>query len=373
MIKKVILFGLLGLFNLNILQAQNNNPEIKVDLEDFDVENLTNSERILLNILVQRSVKTLEKEIEQLNADREFGRITEEEYQERKQMASDEIADKIGRSIDILTDAENYTYESEINSDFRDTLKLDNIDFEYKKEDNKRSISIRFDNEHESDSTETDKKRIHKYRDAFHFGMGFTNWLTDDNERFDDPEKKLSGGSSLYYEFGIRSSTYLGKENPNRDFKYRSRTSFDYGFTLISRYYHFNNKMFSINQADNGISEIENVQATKSVFSQTSLEVPISLTHHFGKKVRSSFTVSAGLYGGVHLRSRQKIKYSVNNEDYKAKWISDFNSNRFYAGAQASVGFSSVYLTARYNFSKLFKSSSDIEVYPYTIGLSIEL
>lgn len=368
MIKKILLLGMLGIFSLNLLQAQGSDPKINVNLEDFDVKNLSHSERVLLNILVQRSVKKLEKELEQLEADKQFGKISEAEYSLQKERMSNEIANKVSKSIDILTDAEDYTYTSE---QYVDSFSIDNVDFKFTKEDNERSLSIHFENE--KDTTKTKKKRILKYKDSFHFGIGFANWLDQNDERYDDPEKKLSGGSSMYYELGFKSSTFLGKENPKRTFKYRSRTSFDYGMLLVSRYYHFNDKSFSINRADNGVSNIDDVQITKSVFSQTSLEVPLTLTHHFGKKVNSSFIVSAGVYGGINLRSRQKMKYSVNNEDYKAKWINDFNTNRVYAGAQGSIGFGNIHLNARYNFTKLFKSSSDIEVYPYTIGLSVEL
>lgn len=369
MIKKIILIGILGLLNINITQAQINETEISVNLNEFDTKHLSQSERVFLNVLIQRSVKQLEKEIKQLELDKINGKITQEEFDTQKKHASNNIAHKIEKSIEILTDSEDYIQTSE---QFVDSFSIDNFDFKYTKDDSERSFSISFGNE--TDSTKTKKKkRIYKHRDAFHFGIGFNNWLDSDNQRYDDPEKKLSGGSSMYYELGIRSSTFLGKEKPSRNFKYRSRTSIDYGVTLISRYYHFNNKSFAINRDDNGLNNIEDIQITKSVFSQTALEVPVTITQRFGKKVGTSFTISAGVYGGINLRSRQKVKYSVNNEDYKAKWISDFNTNRVYGGAQASIGFHSIYLTARYNFSKLFKSSSDIEVYPYTIGLSIEL
>jgi len=368
MIKKIIILGILSVFSLSILQAQNNDSEIKINLEDFDTQNLTNSERALLNMLIQRSVKQLESDIEQLETEKKLGRITEDEFNRTKTELSNQIASKVGQSIDILTDAEDYTNNS---VHIIDSFSIDNFNFEYKKENNQRSISISFENE--CDTTKLKKKKILKHRESFQFGIGFTNWLNADNERYDDPDKKLSGGSSMYYELGFRTSTFLGKERPEKGLKYRSNTSIDYGITLISRYYHFNDKAFSINRDNNGLNTNTDIQYTKSVFSQTALEVPLTLTHHFGKKSRSGVVLSGGIYGGLNLRSRQKIKYSINNKDFKSKWISDFNTNRVYAGAQASIGYNNVYLTARYNFSRLFKSSSPIEVYPYTIGLSIEL
>ena len=368
MIKKLVLFSILGILGLNILNAQNTDSEYIIDLNDFDVKHLNESERLLLNILIQQSVDELEKDIQQLTEDKTQGRISEEEYEKRKQMASDAVSDKIGKSIDILTAAELHI---NTNEQFTDSFHVDNINVKYKNDPETRSLSIQF--EEDTDSTKTEKNKLHRYRDDVYFGVGFTNWMNSDNERYDDPQKKLSGGSSMYYEIGLKSSTFFKRKNPNKDLEYGSRTSFNYGFTLISRYYHFNDKTFSINKEDNGISTIDDVQITKSVFSQTALEVPVTLTHYFGKKVRSSVSVSAGFYGGVNIRTRQKIKYSVDNEDYKAKWINDFNTNTVYGGAIAKIGFSNVILTGRYNFSKLFKSSSDIEVYPYTIGLTVEL
>lgn len=369
MIKNILLLSILSLLSFTQVNAQNNDTNIRIKIEDYDSKNLNHTERVLLNILVQQSIDDLESDLKKLEADKEAGRITEEEFQKQKESISNAAANKISRSVDILAEAEDVIYTSE---QFVDSFSFNNFDVKYTKDHNdQRSIQIQFENE--QDCTEVEKKKISKLRDSFHFGIGFTNWLDENNDRFNDPEKKLSGGRSMYYELGIRSSTFLGKENPDKDLKYKSRTSVDYGISLISRYYHFNDKSFSINRDDNGINDLEDIQFTKSVFSQTALEVPLTLTHHFGKKVGSGFVVSGGLFGGLNLRSRQKIKYSINNEDYKAKWLNSFNTNRVYAGALGSIGFRNIHLTAKYNFIKLFKSSSDIEVYPYTIGVSIEL
>lgn len=362
MIKKIVLFSLLGVFNINILQAQQTEKEIQVNLDDFDVENMTQSERILLNLLVKREVKNLEKQIEQLSTDKKFGKISPSEYENQKKIASDKIADKIGRSIDILTDSEIYMDSP---YQFEDSVKIDNVNFKFKKDDNKRTISFQIGNTNDIDSTCVKDKKPAKVRESVHFGFGFANWMNEDNERYDDPSKKLSGNSSWYYEFGIKANTYLDKK--------RLRTSVDYGITLISRYYQFNDTRYSVNFNDNGVHNIEDAQITESVFSQTAFEFPLSITHRFTNSSKERLAISAGLYGGINLRSRQKIKYSVADEDYKAKWISDFNSNRFYGGAKVALGYNSFYLTARYNFSKLFKSSSEINVNPYTIGISFGL
>lgn len=361
MIKKILVLSLLGILSITGLQAQTER-EILVNLDDFDVENLTRSERVLLNILIQRSVKHLEKEIDQLSTDKEFGRITQAEYEEKKRIASEEIADKIGRSIDILTDADDYMYTE---NSFEDSLQIDNVNFKFKKDDNQRTVSFQFGNWDDSDSTVVKDRKPAKTRESFHVGFGFANWMNSDNERYDDPTKKLSGNSSMYYEFGLLGNTYLDKK--------RLRTSVDYGMIVISRYYHFNNTTYSVNQSHNDIANIDGVQITESVFSQTAFEFPLSITHRFTNSRRDRLGLTAGVYGGVNIRSRQKIKYSVGNEDYKAKWISDFNTNRFYGGAKVGIGYNGIYLTARYNFSKLFRSSNDIEVYPYTIGMTIEL
>lgn len=379
MIKQILLLGLISLFNISILQAQITQPEIEVDLDGLNMENLSQSERILIHILIEKEVKKLEKELEQLKADKRFGRISAAEYEQKKYLASDKITDKIGRSIDIITAPEyvsNYSFNTldsiggeEFNE--TDTNKYNYVSFKtnlYKNKElnikDRSSVSISFKQKNGkilSDSTRYNPRTSL----SGNIGFGFTNWMDKDNKRYDDPTKKLSGNSSWYYEIGLKANSYLDKK--------RIKTSIDYGITLISRYYHFNNKNYSINGDNNGIATLENVQITESVFSQTSLEFPLSITHRFTNSTKERLAISAGVYGGFHLRSRQKIKYSVNNNDYKAKWFSGFNSNPFYSGVKASIGYNSVYLIARYNFSKLFKSSSDIEVYPYSIGLSFGL
>ena len=374
MLKYILLLGLLGGMYSTSLKAQETSPKIQVNLDDLGLEELSTSERLLIHTLVKKEVKKLEKEIEQLNADRRFGRITEAEYKRQKRLVSERITDKIGRSIDILTAPElNYT-PSEIPLDStRDTTYIgstDSTEFGAKKS---RTLHIRYKTMEErrglninlSKSEPLDTTQARTYISG-NFGLGFTNWMDDNNERYDDPTSKLSGNSSLYYEIGFKANYYLDER--------RIKTSVDFGITLISRYYHFNNKQFAINYANNGVSTLnDNVQYTKSVFSQTALEFPLTFTHRFTNGSKERLAVSAGVYGGINIRSRQKMWYSVNNRDYKSKWISDFNTNQFYAGTKMSIGYNGIYLIARYNFSALFKSSSNIDVYPYTIGISYGL
>jgi len=380
MIKNILLFGLLGIFNLSILQAQDTKPEIQVNLDDLNIEDLNESERILINILVQKEVKKLEKEIEKLHTDKQFGRITSSEYEHKKQVASAKITDKIGRSVDILTNTEFLNTDVEIMAfDSLDMASEDSIQriyysnylnfrtnlYKNKKISTKRNeISIALN---KSDSYIAEDTTNFQYKTSIsgNFGFGFINWLDKDKNRYDDPLKKLSSSSSWYYEIGLKANSYLDKNN--------KRLSIDYGITLISRYYHFNNSNYSINHSENGIALLDNVQITESVFSQTALEFPLSITHRFTKDYQERIAISIGVYGGINIRSRQKILYAVNNEDYKAKWFGDFNSNRFYSGAKASIGYNSIYFIARYNFSQLFKSSSDIAVYPLSLGISFGL
>ncbi len=378
--KYILLFGLLGVIPYSTLQAQNKSPQIQVNLDDFDLEEFSKSERILINILVKKEVKKLEQKIEQLHTDKEFGRITEAEYQKQKHLASTDITSKIGRSIDILTnkgyfpdngynttDSNNLVIKSELDSAWYSYVNFRTNLYRNKKMDIKDRSQVSFGLRRKRKGLPQDTIGDNSKATTIsgNIGFGYTNWMDQNNERFDDPDKKLSGNSSLYYEIGLKANYYLDE--------HRVKTSIDYGITLISRYYHFNDKGYAINHPRNGVTSIVGVQITKSVFSQTALEFPLSITHRFTNSCKERLTISAGIYGGINIRSRQKIKYSINNRDYKAKWISDFNTNRFYTGARVSIGYNSIYLIARYNFTPLFKSSSDIEVFPYTIGLSFGL
>lgn len=370
MIKHILLLGLLGVLNFSILQAQNTKPEIQVNLDEFNVESLSQSERILINILVQKKVKQLEQHIEQLNADKEFGRITKAEYEKQKHLVSDEFTDKIGRSIDILTNPEYYHHKTEepfhqfkkslSDSTFKNSS--NKVYIKYNLGEDRKELSIKLNGNDSICSSDSTTSSININGNI---GFGFTNWMDSDHKRYDDPLKKLTGGSSWYYEIGLKANSYLDKEH--------KKTSIDYGITLISKYYHFNDERYSINHENNGVAMLDDVQITESVFSQTSLEFPLTITHRFTNSYQERLAISAGLYGGFNIRSRQKIKYSVNNQDYKAKWFGDFNTNPFYAGARVSIGYNSIYLIGRYNFTEVFKSSSEIEVYPYTIGVSFGL
>ncbi|MGB0868961.1 MAG: hypothetical protein ACPGSD_05145 [Flavobacteriales bacterium] len=360
MIKYILTFSLVFMVAWSNASAQvtGNDQEIQVNLDDFDSENLSQAERLLIDLLVKNQVKAFEKELKELHDDKTFGKITETEYQKRKEEMTMAVSDKIEKSIAILTAAPEPDYI------FEDNIETEDIDFTYKKHsDSTRTVTFSFNSDNSSDST---KREMSKNQVYFSGGIGFANWMNSDFERYDHTDSKLNGSTSLYYYLTLKNSHYFNVKKG----KGHKRASIDYGLTFTERFYKFNNTEFSINADENGVSNIADASLTKSVFSQVAFEIPVNLTYRFGKDIYRGVIVTAGVYGGMNLRNRQKIEYSVDGEEYKAKWFGDFNTNRFYAGASAKIGYRGIFLEGKYNFTKLFKSSSSIQVNPYTIGLS---
>jgi hypothetical protein len=97
----------------------------------------------------------------------------------------------------------------------------------------------------------------------------------------------------------------------------------------------------------------------KSKLSTFTLEVPVRVR----VAVSGHMSLSAGLYGGVVLGDRTKMKYP------KIKDKGDFAITPFQAGATVRLRAYWVGVFANYNFTPLFKHGKGPRVHPFTIGI----
>ncbi len=104
----------------------------------------------------------------------------------------------------------------------------------------------------------------------------------------------------------------------------------------------------------------------KNKLKTTFLEVPLMFTLIPGK--RKSFNMSAGVYGGVLLGAKQKLKTEEGN---KIKIRDDFNLNKFRYGLVGKIGFGPVALYAQLALNDLFKDGQGPELQPFNIGLTL--
>lgn len=361
MTKTLIIALFLSSFTLTTVNAQEDNTKFQIEFENFDSSSLTTSEKELLDLLIKQEVSSLKKEIEQLQADYKFGRISKTDFEFQKAKRSKDVALKMSKYVNLITESKEFSEEIEKEKE-KSSEERKSITFWEVLRHNNDSTTVQFEL-----NTGTDSTDIAEYTDYqnVYFGFGFANWMDSDFNRYNHPESRLEQSKSLYFHFSLINAHYF---NPKT-----KKISFDYGLTLMSKYQQFKNADFSIYSDHNGINTIANAIITESTFIQSSLEIPLDFSVRFGKKNYGNLVLSAGVYGGLNFRTKHKIKYSIDNQEYKTKIISDFDTQTFYAGGKLKIGYKWFLLEGRYNFTELFNNSVPINVNPYTIGLGIKL
>ena len=140
----------------------------------------------------------------------------------------------------------------------------------------------------------------------------------------------------------------------------------EYGLTVSWQQYKFSNDFRILEDTIPFTVEDDGVDYKKNKLKTTFLEVPLMLTISPGK--RKSFYISGGVYGGVLLGAKQKLKDDNGN---KTKIKDDFNLNKFRYGAIGRVGFGPFAVYAQLSLTNLFKDGQGPELTPFNVGISI--
>jgi hypothetical protein len=106
------------------------------------------------------------------------------------------------------------------------------------------------------------------------------------------------------------------------------------------------------------------------------IELPIDLRYSY-KRFQAGIGVKVSCNIGV--MSKYKGKQFAENgmagtsvgSNIKEKWMQVPDAERFQFGAQVRIGYSWIHAYGYYSLTKVFKSSTDIEMYPISVGISV--
>ncbi len=96
------------------------------------------------------------------------------------------------------------------------------------------------------------------------------------------------------------------------------------------------------------------------------LTVPFMLNFNSNPDKKRSFSFSAGVSAGYLISSRNK---QISGERGKQKSQGDFNLNPWRLAAVGEIGLGPIRLFGSYSFNKLHKDITQIEQYPYSVGI----
>jgi hypothetical protein len=128
---------------------------------------------------------------------------------------------------------------------------------------------------------------------------------------------------------------------------------------------------YDITATNDTIFGVENtsVQYSKNVLSSTYLQAPILLQINTNKNPSESWTIAAGIVGGIRIGGVHKTKWEIDGNESKDKTKDDFNFNPFQASLMALVGYGQWNLYMTYNLTDVFNEGSALSLRGVNAGI----
>lgn len=187
--------------------------------------------------------------------------------------------------------------------------------------------------------------------------VGFNNAIIE-GEQLDDSPYKFGG--SRFFELGWAWKTRVFKES--------NFVRFKYGFSLQMNGLKPTDNQYFVENGDQTNLEVFNSDLKKAKLTVTNLVVPIHFEFGPSKKIEKEnyfrytthrqFKIGIGGYAGFNVRTRQKLKYSLNGDHVKDKLKRDYNTSNLVYGLSTYVAFNTTALYVKYDLSPIFKNQT---------------
>jgi hypothetical protein len=305
------------------------------------IENITKEEKA-----------ALKAEIESVNKELEIGTITKEQADEKKmklaETRSKNIETRVGQTQEELKDLVKQKVDGKIKDNGYRRGKFAII-FESPSEEAKDVNRKRWDsiaNNHSERRTTS----------QFVFAAGVNNLVT--NGSANNSDYRYWG--SHFYEWGLTYNTRL--------FKNDNLLHLKYGFSVMyNNLRPTDNRLFVVNGNQTNL-ETSAVNLKDSRFRNVYLTVPLHLEFDFTKtkekdskkifRTHKSVRLGIGGYAGLRVKSKQKLCYEIDGNEFSTKEKGDFNVNDFIYGVSTYIGYKETSLYLKYDLNPMFKNNA---------------
>ena len=202
---------------------------------------------------------------------------------------------------------------------------------------------------------------------SFQLGYGILGWsnrVSGIDDLFASPKGQYILRYSDSWSFGFRYDAKISK-----------RWTISSGIGYESNIFRFeNNVVLTTINGDRRIDfETNNLIDAESKLVARYVTVPLFIKY----RVVKNFTLHAGAIAGVNFRTSStgfKRDYEQQNKEIEERWGTKYdNFKPLKLDVQAGFGWNSVNFYAKYSLIPLFKDNKEIELYPYSVGVSFGL
>lgn len=296
--------------------------------------------------------EALKIEIEEVNKQFENGTITKAESDDKKKKLAEARALIIENKVAVAQEELKELVQEKVNGRIKSNPKAN--------DSTTIRVNEKFVIKFERDTVT--KKREYVYREKrttsqFVFAAGLNNVVTDGD--IENSDFRFWG--SHFYEWGLTYNTRIAKNSNLLHIKYGMSV-------MYNNLRPTDNRMFVVNGNQTDLED-SGLNLKESRFRNVYLVAPLHLEFDFtpkktdkeGKtyfKTHDSFRLGIGAYGGVRVKSKQILKYEIDDLDIKEKIKGDFNSSNFIYGLSAYIGYKETSLYVKYDLNPLFKDNA---------------
>lgn len=128
---------------------------------------------------------------------------------------------------------------------------------------------------------------------------------------------------------------------------------------------------YDITATNDTIFGVENttINYSKNVLSSAYLQAPLLLQINTNKNPSESWTIAAGIVGGIRVGGQHKTKWENNGNKNKDQTFDDFNFRPFQASLMALVGYGDWNLYMTYNLTDVFNEGSALSLRGVNAGI----
>ncbi len=311
--------------------------------------------------VVAEEKKALKIEVETINQLYANSTITKEQSENQKIVAAEKraknIEDRTALAQEELRDLVQQKVDGKVEKDYTAKFSKHVV----------AKISIGGDREKDTLTKEFIQNRTVS---QFVFAAGLNNLVT--NNAVAHSDYRYIG--SHFYELGFTWNTRILKDHNLLHAKY--------GLSLMYNNLRPTENRVFVENGNQTILETSAIDLKDSRFRNVSLVVPIHLELDFSKsqrilnsdgfKTHQGFRVGLGGYGGVNVKSKQILQYSLDGNENRNRERGNFNVNDFVYGVSAYVGYQAVSLYVKYDLNPLFKNNT-VDQNNVSLGVRIDL
>ncbi len=361
--QKIILYTIIIAFSLVTKVVGQEDRKDKEKKKQLSFEKKVEGISAGMEFLLAREKNELKIKIDSLDNIFKQNKISAEELKELKLKEAEISANRIEFGME--------RFNSKLDSLIQNKVELGVKDVEYKmdtiygrkvrtyfKKTNTKHYDIPAFKIYNSDEEKSERKSK-RTTSQFVFAFGLNNVITD-GESLNDSDFKVWG--SHFYEWGITYNSRILKNNNLLHAKY--------GLSLMYNNLRPTDNSYFVKNGDQTDLVTSTVKFDESRFRNVYLTAPLHLEFDFTPKKLSkdgtktyfrtheSVRLGIGGYAGVHIKSKQILKYEIDDVKVKERQKGDFNVSDFTYGLSAYLGYGQTSLYVKYDLNPMFKNNN---------------